>query len=144
MFGGPEKAQNIKVIRSFSRRCAAVSLPLPVRLRKRDAPGTEHGEGSVEPLGAEIDAAFRPGGGDEKHFLGGDEILELLADVVMPFGHFLPSFSLSIATGRDRRKPSRQLGVAFAPYRFSSTRTDVSSSPSSLRFLRLRPPMTRR
>ncbi len=30
MFGGPSNAQNIRVIRPFSRRCATVSLPLPV------------------------------------------------------------------------------------------------------------------
>ena len=33
MLGRPSKAQNITTMRPFSRRCAIVSMPLPVRSR---------------------------------------------------------------------------------------------------------------
>ena len=54
MSGRPANAQNISVMRPFSRRWAMVSMPLPVRSRYATVCVVEHAE-RVEALGRAVD-----------------------------------------------------------------------------------------
>ena len=82
MFGFPSKAQNMIVMRPFSRRWATVSTPLPVRSRYATVFGSRIGE-RVQALGRQVHVtAIARCGGDEEHALGGDERDEIVGDRV--------------------------------------------------------------
>ncbi len=87
MFGLPSKAQNMIVMRPFSRRWAIVSMPLPVRSRYATVLRVEDREG-VQALGRQVHvAAVGRRGGDEEDALGGDERGQLVGDRVEDPAH---------------------------------------------------------
>lgn len=109
ILGGPSKAQNMIVIRPFSRQCEIVSIPATVpfgvsesglSVHKGDITATgdvlipdlfriDHMEGVGCPFGGNIDMTIlgERGGSNKKHVLFHDPFEERLGNLIVELGH---------------------------------------------------------